>query len=278
MTINRKQVLRFAGVAAAGASAGFIARGLLAPAPFPDDDRPRTGGPASGPRPPQPAAAQRENVEAQGNVSFSQCGEDLVVAFTLGYLGCGPHITYLDVGANDPVKFNNTYYFYRHGHHGVLVEPNRSLCARLRERRKQDTVLEAGIGVTAAREADYYVMTFDGLNTFSKEEAEHQVRSNPGKVAIEEVIKMPLLDINDVMREHFQGAPTFLSIDTEGLDLAILQSLDFGRFRPKVICAETLISSTKKVRPEIAAFLETKDYVARGGSFVNTIFVDRALL
>ena len=45
-------------------------------------------------------------------------------------------------------------------------------------------------------------------------------------------IKMPLLNINDVMARHFQEAPTFLSVDTEGMDLAILRSIDFGRFRP----------------------------------------------
>ena len=144
----------------------------------------------------------------------------------------------------------------------------------LRDRRPGDTVLEAGIGVAAAREADYYVMTFDGLNTFSKEEAEHQVEASKGKIAIREVIRMPLLNINDVMDEHFQGAPAFLSVDTEGLDLAILKSIDYGRFRPGIICAETLVSGTRKTRPEIPEFMATQGYVARGGSFVNTIFVD----
>jgi len=30
--------------------------------------------------------------------------------------------------------------------------------------------------------------------------------------------------------------------------------------------------------PEIPAFMEQKGYVARGGSFVNTIFIDSRLL
>ncbi len=209
-----------------------------------------------------------------GNESFSQCGEDLVVAFMLGYLRMDRHVTYLDVGANDPVKFSNTYYFYRRGHRGVLVEPNPSLCRRLRETRREDTTLEAGIGVADASEADYYVMTFDGLNTFSKQEAQHQVEVSGGKVAIREVVKMPLLNINDVMARHFQEAPTFLSVDTEGMDLAILQSIDFGRFRPGIICAETLVYGTRTSLQKIPEFLATQGYVVRGGSFVNTIFVD----
>ena len=48
---------------------------------------------------------------------------------------------------------------------------------------------------------------------------------------------MPLLDINQIMAEHFQPAPAFLSLDTQGLELAILKSIDYRRFRPGVICA-----------------------------------------
>ena len=55
---------------------------------------------------------------------------------------------------------------------------------------------------------------------------------------------MPLLDINQVMAEHFHRAPAFLSVDTQGLELAILKSIDYGRFRPEVICAETLVTGT----------------------------------
>ena len=56
----------------------------------------------------------------------------------------------------------------------MLVEPNFEACEKLREVRPGDKVIEAGIGVTSAREADYYVMTKSSWNTFSKEEAEHR--------------------------------------------------------------------------------------------------------
>ena len=55
----------------------------------------------------------------------------------------------LDVGAHEPVVINNTYFFYRRGYHGVLVEPNVEMCKKLRAVRPKDTTLEAGIGVTA---------------------------------------------------------------------------------------------------------------------------------
>ena len=209
MAINRKQLLRYTGAAAAGASLGVFTRGLFCPHPAGETFSAAIPGKATAPAPPGPAPPPAR--EVVGNESFSQCGEDLVVAFMAYYLAI-PKVTYLDVGANDPVKFSNTYYFYKKGHRGVLVEPNRELCKRLRLERPADATVEAGIGITAAREADYYVMTFDGLNTFSKEEAEHQVETSQGKVSIQEVIKIPLLNVNDVMDEHFHGAPAFLSV------------------------------------------------------------------
>src|SRR5262249_7224545 len=153
---------------------------------------------------------------------------------------------YLDVGAWAPDLNNNTYLFYTLGYRGLLIEPNVEACKKLREVRPGDRVLEAGIGVTSTREADYYVMTKSSWNTFSKEEAEHQEKVSKGTAAIRKVIKMPLLDINQVMAEHFTRAPAFLSVDTQGLELAILKSIDYRRFRPKVICAETLVTGTNK--------------------------------
>lgn len=64
------------------------------------------------PPPPQP----------RGLVSFSQCGEDVVTDFILKYLKV-EGVSYLEVGAHDPVVLNNTFFFYRAGHRGVLIEP-----------------------------------------------------------------------------------------------------------------------------------------------------------
>jgi Methyltransferase FkbM domain len=232
-------------------------------------------GPA--PTPGSKNAAEQAGIDATGTLSFAQSGEDLIADFIFKYLGI-PKVTYLDVGAHEPVAINNTYFFYRRGFRGVLVEPNVEMCTKLRAVRPEDTTLEAGIGVTAAREADYYVMTESAWNTFSKEEAEHMTRVTKGGITVQRVIKMPLLEINAVMAKHFGGAPTFVSIDAEGLHLAILKTIDFKRFRPAVICVETLVAGTKRQLPEIPAFMETQKYVVRGSTFVNTIFVDGNLI
>jgi FkbM family methyltransferase len=214
----------------------------------------------------------------EAKLSYAQSGEDLVVSFIFDYLKL-PQPSYIDIGAWLPVNDNNTYLFYQRGCRGVLVEPNVDLVPVLRKERGRDTVLNVGIGVDTVKEADYYRMSGSAMNTFSKEQAEQVVRETNGKVTIQEVVKMPLVNINEVLDEHFNGgAPDFLSIDVEGLDLPILRTLNFVKHRPKVICVETLIAASTKENPEINQFLQSKDYVIRGSSFVNAIFVDKALL
>src|SRR5262249_3569479 len=146
--------------------------------------------------------------------------------------------TYLDIGAADPVIDNNTYLAYRKGSRGVLVEPNPTSCRKLREVRPGDIVLNIGIGFTDQEKADFFMISGPGgevLNTFSREEVE-KVLANFKDRRIEKTLQMSLVNINKVMDEHFHGAPTFVSIDTEGLDLDILKSLDFNRFRPSILC------------------------------------------
>ena len=257
MTLSRKEFLMSLGGAAVGVPLGVVGQRWRYREPPPPE-----------PVPPPPEHGVR---------SYSQGGEDVIVNCCFDLLGI-KDITYLDIGAYDPIVINNTYFFYLKGARGVLVEPNVAMCEKLRAVRPEDKTLTAGIGVTAVREADYYIMSEPSWNTFSREEAEHMEKSTNGKITIQKVIKMPLLNINDVMAEHFQKAPTFVSIDAEGLHFDILKAIDYQRFRPKVICIETMVSGTNKTIPEIPKFMAEKDYVARGGSLVNTIFVDSKLL
>ena len=213
-----------------------------------------------------------------GKLSYAQQGEDIVLWQILrGALGI-ERPTYLDIGAHHPVFNNNTFYFYERGARGVLVEPNPALHGVLEQIRPGDALVRAGIGVTAQTEAEFFVIggSEDGqLNTFSREQAETLVKRSNGRYSIAQVLKIPLLNLNELMRKHWNGPPNLLSIDTEGFDLPILRSLDFKRMRPDVICAETLEIGGRRVLPEILQLLTQHGYEVRGGSFVNTIFIDR---
>ena len=116
------------------------------------------------------------------------------------------------------------------------------------------------------------------MNTFSREQADAVVAKFQGQRRIEKVLKMPLVNINRIIADHFGGkAPDFVSVDTEGLDFDILRSLDFDRFRPPVICSETLAVDSK-VDTKLIDMMRSKGYSVRGSTWVNAIFVDDRLV
>lgn len=212
--------------------------------------------------------------QARGRQSFSQQGEDIVLYHLLHGLLKLERPTYIDIGAADPVEANNTILLYWTGGHGVLVEPNPAYARKLRRYRPRDIVVDVGVGVTDAKEADYYVIRGrPTLNTFSLEEVA-RLRGSAREEVVEQVLKMPLISINRLISTYLGKAPDLLSIDVEGLDLAILRTLDFEKYRPGAIIAETILMGTPHVNNDISDFLTSKGYVARGGSLVNTIFAD----
>src|SRR5688572_4411873 len=64
--------------------------------------------------------SESESCPRHGRISYSQAGEDMITAFFFDHFKI-KEITYLDIGTWDPILINNTYYFYEHGHQGVLV-------------------------------------------------------------------------------------------------------------------------------------------------------------
>ncbi len=208
--------------------------------------------------------------------SYSQCGEDLIVAFLVyGYLGFEKP-SYLDIGAYDPVTLSNTFLFYQNGSSGVCVEPDPFLYAKIKRRRQRDTCLNVGVGISKERTADFYVMSTKALNTFSKTEAQ---RYSQMTQTVQQVIELPLMTINEVIERHFNPHPNFVSLDTEGMDLAIIESLDFARYRPEVFCIETLTYSEDKSEQKIQDIIDymgANGYLVYADTHINTIFVDQA--
>jgi FkbM family methyltransferase len=214
----------------------------------------------------------------QGRRSFAQQGEDLILYNLLCHDLKLQAPSYLDVGAGDPVLSNNTYALYLTGCRGVLVEPNPTLVRRLKAVRPGDIVIGCGVGLEDVTDADYYVIRGRWpLNTFSSE-AVAEYRKASAADPVEHVLRMPLIPINRLMADHFGTAPDLLSIDIEGLDLAVLRTMDFRTHRPAAICAETKKPGDAHDGTPVARFLRTRGYVACAGSLYNTIFVDRTRL
>jgi FkbM family methyltransferase len=206
--------------------------------------------------------------------SYSQSGEDLIVRFIFDAIGI-ERPRFLDIGAHHPVYLNNTYLLYRQGCRGVNVEPDPKLFAHFPRIRRGDRNLNVGVG-TSEGTLDFFVMSQRTLNTFSESEALRYAAE--GSARIMDRMPVQVRPVNDIVAEHFVGAPEFVSIDVEGLDWTILQAFDLPRFRPKVFCIETVTFSAKGQSEKLSVFDEYMDrhgYFKYADTYINSIYVCR---
>lgn len=208
-----------------------------------------------------------------GRNSFSQAGEDAVLDFLLWNIGMlKPR--YLELGVYSPRDGNNTYKYYLRGGKGVLVEADSSQIPAIKKERPGDTVLNIGVSFSGEKEADFYIFDEPSINTFNKEEALH--REQVGSHKIVKVAKVPLKTINEIISENFSTHPDFLSIDIEGLDYEVLQTLDVVKFPIPIICAETCTFSENHIKGKdnrIEVLMKSRGYFVYADTYVNTIFV-----
>lgn len=204
--------------------------------------------------------------------SYAQCGEDLLIKFVFDQLGIVTP-TYWDIGAYDPYKFSNTALLYENGSRGINAEPNPASFIRFQNLRKQDINLNAGVSKVTGQEK-YYVMDVPALNTFSMSSAMEYV--SEGHTLLSEVM-LPMLAVSEISQRHFNGMwPDFLSLDVEGMDLEILQSLQYDCDQLHVICVETISYSRDRsgVKDKgLIEFLQNMGYFVYADTYINSIFV-----
>jgi FkbM family methyltransferase len=218
-------------------------------------------------------------VRLNANASYSQAGEDLIVQYLFNSIGIEKP-TYLDIGTNHPEICNNTYLFYLKGARGVCIEPDIAMISRIKKVRPGDVLLNIGIGIGATGKFPFYLFpaAYKGWNTFSEQEA--LLRSKETGVSFELAL-VECKSLNEIITAYFKPAPNFISIDVEGLDLEILKTLDFEKFRPEVICVETIpfaVGLSGDKMPDIAAFMYSKGYVAYADTHINTVFCRKDVL
>lgn len=214
-----------------------------------------------------------------GKLTYAQCGEDVIMKYLFKNYLKKEKPSYLDIGAHHPTYLSNTFLFYKEKCYGVCVEPDPCLYTYIAKKRPRDIVLNVGVGLMDNVRSNFYVMKTKTLNTFSKEEAERY--QNHENQKIERIIELPLLSVNTIINRHFKECPDLISLDVEGLDYDILTSIDFVKYRPNVICVETITyseNSTQRKLTEISEYLIKNDYWIYADTFINTIFVDQKIM
>jgi FkbM family methyltransferase len=167
--------------------------------------------------------------------SYAQEGEDLILyRMIYGKIDNG---FYVDVGAHHPKRFSNTYFFYRKGWRGINVEPMPGSKQIFDKYRPRDTNLEIPIS-SKDEELTYYIFNDPALNGFSKDLSLQRNKLNDYKII--KTINMRTKTLRSILDKHLPIGQKidFLSIDVEGLDMEVLISNDWMKYRPEYILIE----------------------------------------
>ena len=175
----------------------------------------------------------------EGPTYYSQFYEDYI----LGHVFKGQKSGfYVDVGANDPDDKSVTKYFYLAGWRGINIEPIPELVEKLNKSRSEDT--NKGVAISdKPGQLTFFKGSASGLSTLSpKIAASHEARGFTFTK-----IKIPVTTLNAVLEEHAKDKPeiTFLNVDVEGFEKQVFSGLDFKRYHPHVIMAESTAPLTE---------------------------------
>lgn len=183
-----------------------------------------------------------------GNTSNikSQIGQDVFALYVLNWKKGG---FFVEFGATNGVDLSNTYLLEKdYGWNGILAEPakiwHKDLVANRSASIEFDCVWSRSgeiINFTTTTEAE-----FSTISSFAKKDV-HASSRNRG-----EMYPVKTISLDDLLKTHNAPAKIdYLSIDTEGSELEILDNFDFNSFAISVITCEHNFSSQREKIYEI---------------------------
>ena len=202
-------------------------------------------------------------------VSFSQEGEDLILSRFMEPREKG---WYVDVGAHHPKRYSNTYLFYLKGWSGLNIDAMPGSMSEFKRLRPRDINIETAVA-EHEHMLTYHVFNVTALNTFDETLAADREKRSQSHIVEKLQVKCRRLD--NILDEYLPENQhiDFMSVDAEGMDLEVLRSNDWNRFRPEYLVAECM--EPRKLAMDdnpIVAYLKNERYTPVAKCFNSVIF------
>lgn len=162
---------------------------------------------------------------------------------------------FVDIGAHDGYTLSNSYFFEdKRGWDGICVEPMPNVFKQLAQKRKCKCI-NAAVSKTYGEVEFLIDKNFDMLSCIYDEKDKGKIESGEA-----EIIKVPSIPMDEILKD-INHPIDFISIDTEGYELEVLESIDLERFD---IEAFTIENNSKEGH--------LRDYlIPRGYKYITTI-------
>lgn len=219
------------------------------------------------------------NMQYESFQSYSSYGEDAVFNGILKRLSWlmqkdlfEPN-TYIDIGSFHPVKESNTYFLYKHGWYGTLVDPNSYMNVLVHELRPNDILYNCAVDIESGTKDFFMFGNNDSSNTMSSEFAERKIKSQHTNVSWTAKVETKTIDeIISIHLDYFQKTPLFMNIDIEGLDHEVIKTYSHDVRIPFIMIED----DSMKIFDEspIRKTMLKKGYLPIATTFLTTLYID----
>ncbi len=225
---------------------------------------------------------RRELAEAQTKLrqaesakfAFSLWGEDQILAWVFENRPAG---FYVDVGAYHPTLHSNTKLLSDRGWTGINIDCNPAMIEHHRSARPQDVNLNVAVGATEGPVKVYIFNEWATSNTISRAWADAVSRVQ--STAVTREIEVQCSPLKKILERYLPPgqAIDLLNVDVETVDLEVLQSNDWVRFRPRVVVIEDIqFNLDEPASSATYRFLREQGYHFFSRTIYTNFFADEA--
>jgi FkbM family methyltransferase len=171
---------------------------------------------------------------------------------------------FVDVGANDGIKINNTLYFEKNnGWNGINIEANSDVFNLLIKNRPNNININVAVcnenGSTEFIKNTGYTEMISGIkNNYDNRHLQRLNDENIKYNSTTEIININTKRLENIFDENNINNINYLSIDVEGAEFEVIKSINFDKVFIDVIEFENNYDDTSK---PIIEFLESKDFI-----------------
>lgn len=197
-------------------------------------------------------------IKKHGREYFSQFGEDIVLENIFGRKKGG---FYVDVGCYHPKHWSNTYLLHQREWTGINIDIDAYKIQSFNRVRGKSINICSAVS-NEEKEITYYCSRdYSPVNTLDQNFANEMTSKKPRVNYVAKQTKSRMLD-NIILETKFcEREIDLLSIDVEGHELPVLQSLNFEVYKPKVLVIELHKEMIDEIlKTELYEFIVAKQY------------------
>lgn len=191
---------------------------------------------------------------------FSQYGQDLFIYNML--MGRKEEGFFLEIGANDPIEINNSYYFELHGWDGLAFEPVVSLAQKWKDLRKAEC-----INIALGDQETEIEFIEDGALSGIRKTSKYESELSDKKYIVQQ------RKLTNVLRERDITNVDVMFVDVEGFEMNVLKGIDFDALNISVICIENNEDSDLKADMDLRKYIISRGYKLIGRLTIDDVFV-----